>query len=55
MISIAMPQPVGAKVPGLHFLQISWNSYSWAPGGDQGHGPLLGMDTLIMEWTLSLR
>lgn len=49
MISIAMPQPVEAKVPGIHSLQILRNPYSWAQGGDLGLGSLLQMDTLIVE------
>lgn len=35
MISIAMPQPVEAKFPGIYFIPNLTGFLQWGPGGDR--------------------
>lgn len=35
MISIAMPQPVKAKFPGILFIPNPTEFFQWGPGGDR--------------------
>lgn len=47
MISIAMPQPVEAKFPGIHFIPHSTESFQWGPGRDRS-GSLAQRNRLIV-------